>query len=641
MELPRLTEEDLARIANVLPTLDFGDEERQRVLLASETCDTQAAPGSGKTTLVAAKLILLAEKWRSPDRGICVLSHTNVARDEIVSRLSKTEAGTALLSYPHYIGTIHGFVNHHAALPMLRSDGLRVRVIDDAVFARQALRLARRKPNLRGWLSRNQYQGERAIRTLRFSGAELELSWDEGKVPGQQSPSGREAREVKDELRDAGVFRHADMFAFAERLLLRAPQFPERISHRFPLVLIDEMQDTSWEQETLLERFFGDEAAVVQRFGDRNQRILGDAKNSDRLTFPREGFLSVRTSKRFTSSVACVVRSMQEQGGSVQTTRGAGHPPALILYETPSAARVVEQFGKLVLERFTDEELAEGTIRAIGARKESGSKQAMGRCILDYFPSFSNNRQASTTASLRSLLGAEGNRAHPAAFADRALLAKQVLLRILREAKAPVVAETRDPRWVLWTVEKELPAKGQVLRRLCHWLCTRGREAAATDSWDATVRHLFVTLQPLLPAGVDLQKFRELRAIRGDGEEPEPDDSHVAQNMLLVQDGERSITIDVGTIASAKGETHLATLVLECVDKSGKAFDLGGVLGRVAEGQTTVEMSTKEGKRAVLRNMYVAVSRPRDFLCLAMNRERASDDDVASLRSKGWDIVEV
>lgn len=637
MDLPRLTEQDLARLADLLPQLDFSDAESRLVLIESGTRDTQAAPGSGKTTLVAAKLILLAEKWRFPSRGICVLSHTNVARDEVVNRLSSTASGPALLSYPHYIGTIHSFVNQYVALPMLRSVGLRVDVIDDAVFARRALRLAQRKPNLRGWLSRNQHQGEKAISSLRFAGPDMGVAWDEGNLPGDQTPSGREAREIKEELRDAGVFRHADMFAFAERVLQHTPAFPGRLAHRFPLVLLDEMQDTSWEQESLLSRLFGD-ASVLQRFGDRNQRILGTTTNSHLLTFPKDGHLSVSTSRRFSSSIASVVRSLQEHGELVRASGRQGPHPTLILYESSDAGSVVEVFGRLVLQRFTDEELLSGTIRAIGARKESGSKQAAGRCLLDYFPAFGEERRSAGAVSLRAMLAGDANKDRPEAFSDRVRCAKQAILRLLREAKAPVAREVRDPRWLLWVVEREHPVDGQELRRLCHWLCTSGRECAEAAEWDNTVERVFRVVQPLLPVGLGLESFRKLHAVQGDLDET-GGAAIQASNVLLVRDGERSVSVDVGTVASAKGETHLATLVLECVDKSGKGFDLGSILERIAVEATVVESSVTETKRIVLRNMYVATSRPRHFLCLAMNRARATDQQVETLRSRGWEIV--
>ncbi|MGM3213530.1 UvrD-helicase domain-containing protein, partial [Klebsiella pneumoniae] len=74
------------------------------------SCDVQAAPGSGKTTLLAAKLILLASKWKHSNRGLCVISHTNVAAAEISKRLADSPQGAPLLGHPHFIGTIHSFI---------------------------------------------------------------------------------------------------------------------------------------------------------------------------------------------------------------------------------------------------------------------------------------------------------------------------------------------------------------------------------------------------------------------------------------------------------------------------------------------------------------------------------------------------
>lgn len=83
MSIPAITPNDLAELKSLAPGLDFTDAERQAVLLATGTWDINAAPGSGKTTVLAAKLLLHARKWPYDQRGICVLSHTTVARDEI------------------------------------------------------------------------------------------------------------------------------------------------------------------------------------------------------------------------------------------------------------------------------------------------------------------------------------------------------------------------------------------------------------------------------------------------------------------------------------------------------------------------------------------------------------------------------
>ncbi len=111
MKVPKLTDDDLAYLVSLAPDLDPLDAERRAFLLENNTRDVNAAPGSGKTTALAAKLLLLARNWPHERRGICVLSHTNVAREEIQKRLVATPQGSRLLSYPHFIGTIHSFVN--------------------------------------------------------------------------------------------------------------------------------------------------------------------------------------------------------------------------------------------------------------------------------------------------------------------------------------------------------------------------------------------------------------------------------------------------------------------------------------------------------------------------------------------------
>ena len=114
-----ISREDIAELAHS-EALNFDDEERISILKTMRSIDVQACPGSGKTTLIAAKLILLAKKWPLSDQGICVLSHTNVAKDEIIERLKKSKSLEAqrLLSYPHFIGTIQEFTNRFLALPL-------------------------------------------------------------------------------------------------------------------------------------------------------------------------------------------------------------------------------------------------------------------------------------------------------------------------------------------------------------------------------------------------------------------------------------------------------------------------------------------------------------------------------------------
>ena len=131
--IPVVTDADIAK-AEAYLSVSF-DEPRRQILRSNDSFDVQACPGSGKTTLLVAKLAVLADKWLHSRRGICVLSHTNVARQEIEKKLGGTPVGRRLLAYPHFVGTIHGFVNEFLALPLLRAEGYHVRLIDnDACF---------------------------------------------------------------------------------------------------------------------------------------------------------------------------------------------------------------------------------------------------------------------------------------------------------------------------------------------------------------------------------------------------------------------------------------------------------------------------------------------------------------------------
>lgn len=127
-----ISRQDIEYLTSI-ENLIFDDKNRVGVLESTKSIDVQACPGSGKTTLIAAKLMLLAKRWPFESRGICVLSHTNVAKDEIIRRLRRSKIIEAqnLLTYPHYIGTIQEFVNRFLALPVLRSRGIKDITVDN------------------------------------------------------------------------------------------------------------------------------------------------------------------------------------------------------------------------------------------------------------------------------------------------------------------------------------------------------------------------------------------------------------------------------------------------------------------------------------------------------------------------------
>ena len=92
------------------------DEERINFINNYSTIDLQAVPGSGKTTALLAKLLILERKMPFTDgSGVLILSHTNAAVDEIHERIGKH--ATKLFHYPNFVGTIQSFVDAFLAIP--------------------------------------------------------------------------------------------------------------------------------------------------------------------------------------------------------------------------------------------------------------------------------------------------------------------------------------------------------------------------------------------------------------------------------------------------------------------------------------------------------------------------------------------
>lgn len=87
--------------------------------------------------------------------------------------------------------------------------------------------------------------------------------------------------------RDLGLMDFSDQIALAARLAEEQPDVGETERGRFKVVLLDEYQDTSVAQATLLARLFGDGHAVMA-VGDPNQAIYGwrGASVSNIVNFP-------------------------------------------------------------------------------------------------------------------------------------------------------------------------------------------------------------------------------------------------------------------------------------------------------------------------------------------------------------------
>jgi len=101
-----------------LPNGYHFDQESVNFIKCLESTDVVACPGSGKTTALLAKLFIFSKYMPfEGNKGVCVLTHTNVAIDEIKRRMGK--ASSVLFTYPNFFGTIQSFVDKFLAIPAL------------------------------------------------------------------------------------------------------------------------------------------------------------------------------------------------------------------------------------------------------------------------------------------------------------------------------------------------------------------------------------------------------------------------------------------------------------------------------------------------------------------------------------------
>ena len=104
------------------------------------------------------------------------------------------------------------------------------------------------------------------------------------------------------------------------------------------------------------------------------------------------------------------------------------------------------------------------------------------------------------------------------------------------------------------------------------------------------------------------------------------------------KNGQR-VGIRVGSIHSAKGETHAATLVLETFYYD---YNLEKAIPWLEGSKSGGTGQTRMDERLKLH--YVAMTRPTHLLCLAMRRDSFCQDDdldqeaVERLEKRGWRV---
>ncbi|MDP2518722.1 UvrD-helicase domain-containing protein [Shimia thalassica] len=669
-----ITRDDIADVA-ASEGLLLEDEDRISILEAMRSIDVQACPGSGKTTLVAAKLILLARKWPYKDRGICVLSHTNVAKDEIVERLvaSRYPEAQRLLSHPHFIGTIQEFVGKYAAFPFIRSKGVEIRLVDTDTCVQMLY--SKLNFRARAYVDRKStYSNILYDFGLRVFDDNLIIE-----VPtfsnGSKSKSFKELHNTKAELIRNGFFFFRDVYTFAELALNRSETLQSALQARFPCVFLDEMQDTQKFQDDLLRKIFpiDDGRLIVQRFGDPDQAIFhgtgGEEPNeSFNAKAARDMDFVVNKSHRFDGSIAGKTKVFSLNSVPLETEQSEdkvaellAHASkvgefqhTLLIYENETRERVIDCFAELVSSQFSNEKKGSDRfcVKAIGAVGNEIDPAKDQLKIGHYWPSYDKGR---SKASFKPATLQEAvefcRKSEVSDWADSYKLILDCVVRFLRLSR---FTDENGRNHTSRSLRMYLKSKNQWarFRQVIH-LLLKDAGQIEEDFWTEICEKLkqIFELNALPPeAEAFLAYSEEIELIEdiGDVEEQEVTASvQPAGNSYFHPDG---FKIELSTIHGVKGETHDATLVLEtknhCCDLEVMMPYLTGCLPSEAHPNSKVPdkpHATRAFKpnKIFMRQLYVAMSRPRHLLCLAIHSDRVNADQEASLHNRGWNVQRV
>jgi len=616
--------------------LEF-DEVRRSVLTGWK--DLQACPGSGKTTLVAVKLMILARKWVSKHRGICVLTHTNVACDEIRSRLEKDAYGYKLLSYPHFIGTIQEFVNKFMGLPYTRNQYEFTRFAEEDVGSvevrrvhingyqvRQICQNLYRQCNQADFEDIKDYLG--SLHYLNSSG-DLRFFKQNNSNEISRASSNSDRRKMLYALKEAmcksGIFNYRDMYAFSEKVLIQNSSLISSLQYRFPFVLIDEMQDTQKFQDELINKVFDSDDIRVQRFGDPDQAIFDNMGNEEsNNTFNDNNDLAILAhSHRFSEDIASKVSNLSySRIGDIQSRATPDDPfqHTIIVYDDDSKNQVLTIFSEIVAEN--DEGENWETIKAVGATEGQGGH------ISAYWDGFDRRKSIKSPRPERLLdiVGREWWKYDQGTEKQYKLVVHGVL-DLMRIANV-MDARHAEPRYFnvntlkSWLVENDHYKEFREL--ITDWLVN---DFPSNDRWIVQIENLkgtlgIVEMNHEIASYLAYDAVVEVNEVEG-----------AISNIFCAENGRH---IEVGTIHSVKGETHDATLVMETQNHQNDVQlmlnHIAGIDSRKVTGIRKIKFS---------HQLYVACSRPRHLLCLAMHREHLAGVQSEALDANGWFVKRI
>ncbi|HIC8646072.1 TPA: UvrD-helicase domain-containing protein [Elizabethkingia meningoseptica] len=670
-EMFNVSLEDIRYAESVLlPEGKTFDEERISFIRNFDTIDLQAVPGSGKTTVLLAKLLILETKLPlKNNRGVLILSHTNTAIDEIRDKIGKY--CPSLFSYPNFIGTIQAFVDQFLAIPFYnQSYRKKIIRIDNEIYREKVKKCL---SNL--WLYKLGFTDDiimkisyirnvneslfydfrfdytdRAILINKFNGNLLEINKPRGNTlprnyedytPDEKAAIYNWFHKFKHHLLKEGILHFDDAYFLANVYLAKKPKVKEIIQQRFKYIFIDEMQDVDKHQYDLLETVFYDSnnsTSNYQRIGDKNQAIYtGDVSLNNIWCFRDSGRTkningSQRLSENIAKLVNCFALSREGNFEVVGKNENCNLKPHLIVFKIENIRMVIPRFSELIDTYLKSGEIVpnpKNKYKAIGWIKEKPD-DTNKLAIKSYFENLvvENTVQKIDYENLDSYL-ILGNKD------------KGTLKTIRKNIINALIKALR--------LEGEYYSENQILNYM-ELNCNEEYISLKTNlySWSIDIVRgkfsgVYDTIKTYIPSFLELfgktvkhsNGFINDTSVNVNNKQGNDNyTSHNVNNKLNIH----GFDIDIATVHSVKGETHAATLYLETFYQNGHS---NYETQRLSDQFKFLNFN-KIGvhNKQSTKMAYVGFSRPTSLLCIAVCKERF-DVHLNDIDRERWTIIEI
>jgi len=303
-----------------------------------------AGAGSGKTAVMAARVVWLTlNKIAQPSQILC-LTFTNKAAEELAHRVRAAMAPLGLpegeeatvATYHSFAATLlddYGLRMQLEAGPMLLTAAhkwqLAMSLFADRTFEHLEVRTV--PYTIKQVLQLAEQCSDHLVDPLALAAAseeyaeriEIKRSWDRDvRMAGlRRAELSRLVQAYQDRKRELGVIDFGDQISYACKLVETHPEVIKDFRARFPVMLLDEYQDTNFAQAHLLEMLCGRDYPVMC-VGDPDQNIYAwrGASLRNILKFPeffggerKPLYVNFRSGSRILTVANAIIKEVPEE----------------------------------------------------------------------------------------------------------------------------------------------------------------------------------------------------------------------------------------------------------------------------------------------------------------------------------------